>query len=158
MPSKELAERRKLEHLYNTVRVFSKSMQNVSKPVIVPTFFSIGAVVVFLLYFPLKHPELPVMVTAIFIGGVSVLMGVATMLSVDLVKTIRASEEIIGELQSISALPSGLLKTERMQLLKTAKAYKPLALQFGIFADFSLDVPIVMWEEVINQLLFLLSF
>ena len=41
---------------------------------------------------------------------------------------------------------------------KRGKATRPLNYRIGEFMEFSLDVPMGIWDEILNQLVFLLSF
>ena len=52
----------------------------------------------------------------------------------------------------------GMTKKQRMNIMKRAQALRAVNFPTGPFAEFSLNVTINIWEEVLNQLLFLLSF
>ena len=70
----------------------------------------------------------------------------------------RDSEDIMRHLLSYDApylrpMPKAL----RTQVLKRAKAMRVLEFPVGEFADFNMNLPIAMWDEILNQVLFLLS-
>ena len=76
----------------------------------------------------------------------------------ELVLAIRDSEEILGQLRSMEApylraMPIAV----RVKALKRAKAMKPVEFPLGNFADFSVTVPVTVWEEIVNQVVFLLT-
>ena len=67
--------------------------------------------------------------------------------------------EIIGKLQSENAdYLRPLSRAMRMQVLKRAKAMKEIEYPVGEFSELTLNLPITMWDEILNQILFLLSF
>lgn len=79
--------------------------------------------------------------------------------SYQIISVVRASEEVIEALRSTvtdgySRAPPEL----RKYIVKKGKATRALYYRVGNFSDFSLDVPVGIWDEIINQLLFLLSF
>lgn len=79
-------------------------------------------------------------------------------ISYDLVALIRASEDIIGQLLSHDAEYLRQFSREtRIQLLKGARVMMVIEFPVGSFADFSLVLPVVTWEEIVNQVLFLLT-
>ena len=46
---------------------------------------------------------------------------------------------------------------ERMAALKRAKALRHTYGNVGIVAEYSIDVPVGVWDEILNQILFLLT-
>ena len=75
-----------------------------------------------------------------------------------IVMVMRASENIVGVLTSTTDKTSGALPLhERNYFARKVKATRALGFRMGNVGNFSLDVPVVMWEEIWNQLLFLLS-
>ena len=80
-------------------------------------------------------------------------------ISYDLVLLTRASEDILGELLSPDAEYLRPLSREtRIQLLKRAKAMNVIEFPVGEFAEFSLILPVSILEEIMSQVLFLLTF
>ena len=75
-----------------------------------------------------------------------------------MVVAVRDSEEIVGILTSTVDKHFGTLSPQdRKYLMRKARATRALEYRMGDFGHFSLDVPVVLWEEIWNQLLFLLS-
>ena len=70
----------------------------------------------------------------------------------------RDSEAILGELQSLSSQELLVLSLpQRKQVMKKVKSFRPLAFPMGPFVDLTFSVPMAIWDEILNQLLFLLS-
>ena len=69
-----------------------------------------------------------------------------------------APRDIVGILTSTADINVRTLPlNERTYFGRKARATKALGFRMGNVGNFSLDVPVVMWEEIWNQLLFLLS-
>ena len=76
----------------------------------------------------------------------------------DVVMVKRTAEEVIGTLQSRSEpFYWRLSVSERKELRQRARAIRPVHFSFGNLSDVSLEVLANIWDEVLNQLLFLLS-
>lgn len=117
---------------------------------------TVGGGVVLCLYIPIKHPEIPAILSGSFFVVGLVTQGVIFWTSYDIVQVIRASEQVMGQLHSISS------RNKQLEYLryfsKRSKALWPVNLPIGSFGKFSIEVPIIMWDEILNQLLFLLGF
>ena len=76
----------------------------------------------------------------------------------DVVCVQQDSEEIVEKLQGLAS-PSlrALTLEEKRKVLKRSKAVTPLPFRVGAFTDYSLVVPLAAWDEIWNQLFFLLS-
>ena len=79
-------------------------------------------------------------------------------LCIDGIMVIRASEESLGilrcrEEEYFLRIPIH----ERAAMLKRAKALRPAFFNVGSFSEFNVNVPIGTWDEIVNQLLFLLT-
>ena len=76
----------------------------------------------------------------------------------DLLEATRNSESIILALQSKRKSSLGHLQlSEHMELLRRAKVLRPVAIPIGSFGNVALSTPVAFLEEILNQLLFLLS-
>ena len=85
-------------------------------------------------------------------------MFVITWLCYDAVVAKRAADEAMEKLRSRQAPYSQRLRrAEKRLVMRRARALQPVYIAFGEFAEVTLDVPVNIWDEVINQLLFLLS-
>ena len=76
----------------------------------------------------------------------------------ELVGVEQKSQEIIDELLSVEqAHLQGLTWKGRVSAMKKAKAFKPVVIPIGSFCGASMDVARALWEEILNQILFLFS-
>ena len=90
------------------------------------------------------------------IAGVTI--SLTTWIFLDAVWAKRAADEVLENPQSRTEDCYGRLPlTERKELVRRARALQPLYLGLGDFTELSFDVIISVWDEVLNQLLFLLS-
>ena len=81
-----------------------------------------------------------------------------TWLFYDAVVTKREADEVLTNLQSRTAgYYRKLGRVEKRELLKRSRAIQPVYLGIGQFTEMTLGVAMNLWDEVINQLLFLLS-
>ena len=156
MSTEHLRALKLLEHLYVVIQIHSQHIQRWMQICVFPLLMTIGGGVVLCLYIPIKHTELPLILSGSFlVVGLSV-QGVLFWTSYDIVIAIRASEHVIGRLQSIS---SGKKQLDSFRdISKRCKAHRPVNIPIGSFGAFSIEVPIIMWDEILNQLLFLLGF
>ena len=129
------------------------------KPAIVPLFFCIGSGVVFLLYLVLRSDDTLPKANAFIMGYTAFVILVALFfVSYDVVSVIQGSEDIVKNLQSRQHEYYNLIGPDmKTELLKTARALKPLEIPVGNFATFGFGVTEVIYEEILNQLLFLLT-
>ena len=141
-------------HLQLFNRIFDTWWQGVYPPGLV----SVAISVVITFYVTLRHTDLPWFVYIFFpYCGVTCLAFIFWV-AYDVVSVQRESEAILGLLQSTSGSYLGRLgREERLAMVKRAKAMRPLAFNVGNFNEFSLAVPLGAWDEMLNQLLFLLT-
>ena len=77
----------------------------------------------------------------------------------DGVRIMRAPGEVIDGLWLANAgYLCALPRAVRIQVLKRAKVMREIEFAVGEFTIVTLNLPIAVWEEVLNQVLFLLSF
>ena len=70
----------------------------------------------------------------------------------------RDSERIIERLLSMEQSHlRGMTRREMEAVMKRAKAFRPIMIPIGSFCDVTMAVIEVSWEEIMNQVLFLLS-
>ena len=158
----KLERRKVVESLYIAFQVQNKLYDDWFGPALFSILFSLGCAVVISLYFPLKHPDLPGFIILVFVTMAVFIMAVVFWLCFDEVTVIRNSEEVIAELQlrpQVSRFGESEFSVVQMErFLKRAKALRSFRISVGTFGDFNLEVPIIMWEEILNQLVLLLSF
>ena len=77
--------------------------------------------------------------------------------SYDMLQVVQASEDVLGELSQHQATYfNGMARAQRLELMKRSKAMRPLVFYIGN-SEFSIGLPINTWDEILNQVLFLLS-
>ena len=107
----------------------------------------------------IRYTELPIYYYVVFPNTAFTLMLIIFWLSYDGVLFTRASEDILSTLLSYEApYVRQMPRAVRVQVMKRARAMRVIEFPIGEFADFSINLPITIWEEVLNQVLFLLSF
>ena len=160
MRENTLPERKDLQRLYIHGQIYHRQLSEWVRVAMVPIFFSTGGAITLLLYAPLKHRHtIPGYFSAACIYIAVILTANMVSGSLDIVKTTASSEQVIFTLQS--KLASSTLRFVRMPEegghLKRSMALRSLTFPFGSFESFTLGVPIVFVEEILNQLLFLLT-
>ena len=130
----------------------------------VPSMISGTATIIICFYVTIRPGNVPTwLVLVIFYVGIT-LFGIAFWVCFQLILLIRGSEDIIRALNSldtgdwrkgrVGVSPLALKK----YILVRGRAIRPLNYRLGEFTDFTLDVPIGVWDEILNQLFFLLTY
>ena len=153
----------KLERLYRIGQVYNHILDTYYKFMVPPALLNAGATIVFSSYVTARHTELPLYIYWMF-PYISVSYSLITFdLCYDGILTIRASEGSLGLLRSKEKQYfRGLSVEERRFRNKTAMALRPVFFNVGDFADYDdsrrlMELPITVWDEMLNQLLFLLT-
>ena len=126
--------------------------------ILAPIYFSTCSGVTITLYITVRPSGLPfyVYVWVPLVGIIA--FGLISWFVYDVVMVKRAAEHVLGTLQSRSAPFYGRLSADqRRELRQRTRALRPVHLSFGNFSDMSLEVLANIWDEMLNQLLFLLS-
>ena len=125
---------------------------------IVPALFGISSFVVVAFYLSIQDVGLPWGLYLLFLWtGVTTFL-VMFWFTYQLVLVVRTSEDVLEVLTRTPDKHFGVLEVnERKYAARKARAMRAFGYRMGNFGNFSLEVPIVMWEEIWNQLLFLLS-
>ena len=148
-----------VERLYNYVQCHTRIAQNWMKFMLPPTISSVSTAVIVATFVSIRYTELPLFLYIFYPNTAFNLMFIIFWMCYDAVLLVRASEEIMGKLLSHDAeYLRPLPRAVRMEVLKRARAMKVLEFPLGDFADFSLNLPITIWDEILNQVFFLLSF
>ena len=117
---------------------------------------------VVLFYVTLRHTDLPIFLYLPFpYIGVCVMVFIFWF-SYDLTAAIRSSEQLLNRLRpsraNLQSLGGMMSKDEKTKILMLrARAMRILAFPIGIFANFSLAVPVNVWDQVLDLLILLLS-
>ena len=154
-----LRRREMLMRAYIQLEIYTRVTNEWVQVVLAPTFFMIGGAVVLFLYVPLAHSELlPGLLNAGLAYLAAMTAAVLIWASTDCLEVTRDSEAVISSLNSkpiSSRLP--FIALRQAELLKRAKALRPVAHPVGSFGNITISVPVVFVEEILNQLLLLLS-
>ena len=152
-----MEDRALVEKLYISLELHKNIFSLWVKFMIMPTIFGISCGVIVTIYVSIRHTELPFYFYMFFPYTGVMLMFVVFWFSYDAVCILRHSEEVLNGLLDYEAKHLRG-KGQKMNVMKRASALRAINFPMGSFAEFSLNVPINIWEEVLNQLLFLLSF
>ena len=148
-----------VERLYNCLQCHFRVYRIWVKFHFPPHVLSISVAVIITTFVSIRYTDLPLILYIFYPNTAFNLMLIIFWLCYDTVRVVRASEEIIDRLQSQSAdYLRPLPRAMRMHVLKRARAMKEIEYPVGEFSELTLNLPIAMWEEILNQVLFLLSF
>ena len=76
----------------------------------------------------------------------------------DDVVSIRVSEDVLSRLRSTAMeYLKQMPVLEKLTMLKRAKALRHIYGNVGIVEEYTIDVPVGVWDEILNQILFLLT-
>ena len=154
-----MEDRAYVEKFYISLELHNNIFCRYVKFMIMPAIFGISCAVIVTIYVSIRHTELPFYFYIFFPYTGVTLMFLVFWFSYDAVCIRRHSEEVLNRLLDYEAEHlRGMTKGERMNVMKRARALRAINFPMGSFAEFSLNVPINIWEEVLNQLVFLLSF
>ena len=153
---KDRRSRETLLRTYVELQIYLRWGNEWVKNILPPTFFCIGGAVVLLLYIPLAHSEsFPGLLSAGFAYVAMDLVAIVFWVCTDCLAVTRNTEDILISLQS---KPEAAWRLDgQVELLKRAKAVRPVLHPIGNFGSITLGVLVVFTEEILNQLLFLLS-
>ena len=152
-------KRKKAERLYICITLFNRVFRVWCRFMIVPTLIGCTLCIIYTLYLTIRYTELPLLLYVWCpLTGVTILL-VIFWLTYDVVLVKRTAESIVSRFLSHDGAPHmrWMTRQERVAVVKRATAMKVLEFPIGDFADFSLSVPVLVWEEVMNQVLFMLS-
>ena len=152
-----------LWHKYLTLQVFNELCSTWAKLMIVPTITSATSTIIISLYVTIRHEDLPIWLVPFFFYLGMTLFGIVFWVAYQVILVIRGSEAIIRvltalELKDRTGRRMDVPMAVKKYIVKRGRATRPLNYRIGEFMEFSLDVPIGIWDEILNQLLFLLTF
>ena len=152
-------DKKTLEFLYIILEVQTKLYRGWIIFFLLPLIFNCCCGALAFLYIPIRHPEMPIMMNVSLLVLAATILTVILWVSVEFVLVVRGSEEVLGKLSTFEEdWRRDFSVVERLRFLKRAKACRPVEVPVGTFGAFSLDVPIIICDEILNQLIFLLSF
>ena len=157
-------DRLKLWHKYVKLQLYNELCSNWGKLMDVPTITGGTSAVIACFYIMIRPGDMPTWILLIIYNLGIMIFGLVFWICYQVVLVIRASEDIIRVLTTIEVgqRSHGGMGVTSLALKKyiriRGKATRPLNYRIGEFNDFTLDVPIGIWDEILNQLLFLLTF
>ena len=147
-----------VEFLYRCMKLYNGVCMSWAEQILPLVLFSVCSAITVLLYVTVRPSGLPLIIYIWFPFVAFAGMFVVSWLVYDAVMVRRASEEVLGKLQSQTEYYYRRLSLfYRKELIPRARALRPVHLSFANFSDISLEVLTNVWDEVLNQLLFLLS-
>ena len=122
------------------------------------TTFAKSATVVVALYVGLRITELPWYLYWIYwLAGFGLLLQIFGN-GYNIVCAKEDSDDVVEKLQSPASVDLEALSVEgKKKILKRSKAIHGLKFRIASFAEYSWAVPLAAWDEILNQLFFLLS-
>ena len=129
-----------------------------------PTLASVTGTIIVSFYVTIRHEDVPsVLIPAIVYTEVA-LLGIVFWMCDQMLSVKTTSEAVIAVLTSITAEQVGRENLNsngrdlKKYIMRRAKATRAMNFRVGDFMELSLDVPIGVWDEILNQVLLLLSF
>ena len=151
--------RAQLEHFYICYELYNRVCYVWVKFMLPATIFSVSLTTIVTTFISIRYTELPFMYYIFFVNTAFTLMLIIFWLCYDLVLITRDSEGILSQLLSYEAQHlRHMPKAIKTQVMKKARAMRVIEFPIGDFADFAISLPIAIWEEIVNEVLFLLSF
>ena len=148
-----------LERLYNYLQHHHRVVQNWIKLMVPAAILGASLGVIVTTFVSIRYTELPLIFYVFFPYTAFNLMFAIFWVCYDVVHIIvRASEDVMGTLLSQDAkYLRHMPRAGRLEVLKRARAMRVLEFPIGEFTDFSLTLPVNIWDEILNQVFFLLS-
>ena len=150
--------REKVERLYVQLQIYHRLHTAWWNWTLPGTMFVLSATAVLALYIGLRHTELPWYLYWIYwLAGFGLLLQIFGV-GYDVVYAKEDSDDVVEKLQSPASVDLETFSVvERKKILKRSKAMLGLQFRISSFADYTWAVPLGAWDEILNQLFFLLS-
>ena len=147
-----------VEKLSRCMKLYNVILMNWFRTEIVPPIFSVSVCTIACLYVTCRPSGLPFIIYCVFpVAAVVALFGVFR-ICFDAVVAKRTCDEVLGKLQSAARVGFPRLQpAQKKEMMRRAKALQPARIAMGDFAEITLEVYVSIWDEILNQLLFLLS-
>ena len=153
-----LEDQARLEHLYICIELYNRICFVWVKFAWPPIIFCSSLMIIIPTFVSIRYTDLPVFCFIAFPTTAITIMVVLFWVFYEIVCNTRDSEDILGQLRSQEApflreIPIAM----RMRAFKRAKAMRAIEFPVGTFADFSITVPVAVWDEIVNDVVFLLT-
>ena len=158
IPIVDMESRALVERMYTYVLHHNRVVQTWMKFMLPPTLSGVSLAVIITTFVSIRYTELPLIFYIFYPNTAFNLMLIIFWMCYDTVLVVRASEDVMGQLLShdveyLRHMP----RAQRNQVLKRAKGMKFLEFPIGDFSEFSLNLPVNVWDEILNQVVFLLT-
>ena len=148
----------KVEMLYRCLKLYNVIFMNWLKYWIAQTIFTLCVCIVVVLYVTCRPSGLPFLIYCVFPVAGALAWLTLFWICYDAVIAKRTCDEALGSLQSRTGTFFGTLgATEKREMMRRASALQPVYIGLGQFAEMTLEVFLSMSDEILSQLLFLLS-
>ena len=135
-------------HLHELAQVYDRTI----------TVFSVSVAITQALYVTCRPTAMPLIIYLAYPLVATVPLFVIFRICYDAVAVKRAGDEVLGNLQSKTASYFSRLKpAEKREMMRRARALRPVCMEMGSFTEITLEVFMSIWDEILNQLVFLLS-
>ena len=140
------------------MKIYNIIYMNWLKFVIAPAVFSACVTIVITLYVTCRPAAMPLILYFGFPLSAMVLLFIVFRICYDAVVAKRAGDGVLGNLQSRTAgYFSRLGPVEKREMTRRARALQPVYIGMGEFSEITLEMWMSIWDEILNQLLFLLT-
>ena len=154
---RSLGSRQRLEQMYVQLEVFNRIGQVWIRFYFPPWLVTLATTVIIAAFFTIRFTQLPLFLYVFFPYIAVILMTLIFWQSYDMFCAIRTSEDVLAVLGRHEApYFEHMTRAQRIEKMKRSKAMRPLVFPVAD-SDFSLNLPVSTWDEIINQTLFLLS-
>ena len=156
-----MKSRLRLWQKYVELQVFNELSRTWAKLMLIPTIVSVTCTIIICFYATIRHEDLPAVLIPAFVYVGAVLLGIVFWIAKQALSAIRTSEAVIANLTSVKTDQAGnenIGQELKNFIVRRGNATRKLFYMVGNFMEVSSDVPICMWDEILNQVLFLLSF
>ena len=158
IPIRSLSSWRKVDKMYSCMRLYNIVYMKWLNYLLGPLILSIGSGIVFMFYVSIRPSCIPMFlhfgVPFLAFGSILIL----SWLWYDVILMKRVGEEVREKLHSKThKFLWELEPAERMYVFRKSASLRPAAFTIGQFSDMTLEGLVGVWDEILNQLLFLLS-
>ena len=154
-----LDQREQLERLYICLEVYFRTLQVWIRLMLPPTIFAPSCAIIIAVFVSIRFTSLPFILYQFFPSTAVTIPFLLFWIIFEMELTTRGSEDLRGRL--LSREPDyvrRMLKDTRIRrMLSRARATRQVSYPIGEFADVSLSLGVNMWEECLNQVIFLLT-
>ena len=140
------------------MKIYNIVYMNWFKYMIVPSIFSGCVTIVITLYGTCRPTAMPLIIYLAYPLSAVVLLFTLFRVCYVAVVAKRACDDVLGKLQSRTAgYFSRLAPVEKREMIRRGRALQPVYIGMGEFSEITLEVSMSIWDEILNQLLFLLT-